>query len=98
MMRSETAAHRRAITRTLAVLFGVISGVAFAGETALIDDAIADMPDLHPVLGTAEQGRWLASVHPQVLALETNMRGRGIQALTSPGTGVRFAVDLPERG
>ncbi len=83
-----------------AACFGMC-GTAFAGggdRPALIDGAVADAPDARPVLGEAEQGRWLASIHPQALALESAQRGRGIDTATGPAVGTRFAVELPERG
>ena len=76
-------------------------GVAFGGvegHPMLIDGAIADAPDEQSVLGKAEQGRWLAFIHPQALALVGGTRKRGVDSSTGPAVGVRFAVDLPERG
>ena len=84
----------------LAVACFGMCGTAFAGgdRPALIDGAVADAPDARPVLGEAEQGRWLASIHRQALALESAQRGRGIDTATGPAVGTRFAVELPERG
>jgi hypothetical protein len=67
------------------------------GRPALIDDAVADAPDARPVLGDAEQGRWLVSIHPQALALDSAQQVRGTDNSTDPAVGIRFAVDLPAR-
>jgi len=47
-------------------------------------------------LGEAEQGRWRASIRPDVFGLERDVREQRAKTIR-PAVGVRFAVDLPER-
>jgi hypothetical protein len=73
-----------------AACFGMC-GMAFAGDRpALIDGAVADAPDARPVLGEAEQGRWLATIHPQALALDSAQQVRGTDNSTDPTVRSRF--------